>query len=98
MGHQEKIDLTKIPEPSWLKGVASDSCMNPKDLADMFKVSVSTIRHKVAKGEFPPPDLKDFKGNSMFGVDTTICHTHQWKVATIRKFFKQSKEKHNEES
>jgi hypothetical protein len=96
MGYQDKIDLTKTSEPAWLKEVALNSCLNLKDLADIFKINLNTLRQKVMRGEFPPPDLKDFRGNSMFGADTTICHSHQWKVLTVRKFFKQAKENHNE--
>lgn len=87
-----KIDLTKMPEPSWLKEVSPNSCVNLRDLAGIFKVGLSTMRHKFERGEFPPPDFRGLVGPSEWGKDTTHSRSIQWKVSTIRKFFKQHKE------
>lgn len=84
----EKIDLTKIPEPTWLKEVAQNSCMNAKDLADIFKLKLTTLYHKVNTGEFPQPDVKHMVGRS-FGKTQTFSNKNQWRISTIRKFFKQ---------
>jgi hypothetical protein len=95
MGHQDKIDLTKILEPSWLKEVAPNSMLNVKDLADALKVKENTLRHKISRGEFPPPDTGHIVGHS-FGHSVTYTNKSLWKISTVRKFFKQSKEKHND--
>lgn len=97
MGHQDKIDLTKIPEPTWLKEVAPNSYMNLKDLADIFKVNLSTFRRKVGRGEFPPPDITRLVGKAL-GNNITYCNKGLWKTSAIRQFFKQAKETVNEES
>ena len=91
MTPKNKIDLTKIPEPTWLKEVAQNSCMNAKDLADIFKVKESTMFAKIAKGEFPQPDVKHMVGRS-FGETQTFSNKNQWRISTIRKFFKQQGE------
>lgn len=83
----DKIDLTKVPEPAWLKEVAQNSCMNAKDLADIFKLKVGTLYHKVSNGEFPQPDLKHIVGRG-FNKGKTFSNKNQWRISTIRKFFK----------
>lgn len=88
MTPKNKIDLTKIPEPAWLKEVAQNSCMNAKDLADIFKVSISTLYLKVSRGEFPKPDITHIVGRSFY-EGKTFSNKQQWRIATIRKFFKQ---------
>ena len=88
MTFREKIDLTKIAEPTWLKEVAQNSCMNAKDLANIFNVKISTLYHKVSNGEFPQPDVKHIVGRS-FGETQTFSNKNQWRISTIRKFFKQ---------
>jgi len=95
--HNKKY-LTNIPEPSWLKEVSAHSCLNARDIKEMFNISHNTLDLKIKSGEFPPPDLKGIVGNSMFGADTTHSKSNQWKVLTIRKFFKQLKEKQNEKA
>ena len=88
MVFQKKIDLTQISEPTWLKEVAPNSCMNAKDLADIFKVKESTMYQKVTNGEFPQPDVKHIVGRS-FGKTQTFSNKNQWRISTIRQFFKQ---------
>jgi hypothetical protein len=85
-----KIDLAKIPEPAWLKQVAPNSCMNAKDLADIFKLKPSTLYLKVAKGEFPKPDITHIVGRSFY-EGKTFSNKCQWRISTVRKFFKQTK-------
>jgi hypothetical protein len=91
-----KKDLSEIPEPSWLKEVAPNSCMNAKDLADIFKVNISTMYLKIEKGEFPPPDIKHIVGRS-FGETQTFSNKNQWRLSTIRKFFKQQGNTHEKD-
>ena len=88
MVFQKKIDLAQITEPTWLKEVAPNSCMNAKDLADIFKVKESTMYQKVTNGEFPPPDVRHIVGRS-FGLRRTFSNKNQWRISTVRKFFKQ---------
>ena len=88
MGLHDKIDLTKVSEPTWLKQVSPNSCMNLKDLADIFKVKESTMYGKVERGEFPQPDIKHMVGRS-FGKTQTFSNKNQWRISTIRQFFKQ---------
>lgn len=86
-----KIDLTKITEPAWLKEVAQDSCMNLKDVAEIFKVKANTMRGKIDRGEFPKPDFAVISGKT-FGKygSTTQCAHLQWKISTVRNFFKEN--------
>ena len=93
----KKINLSEIPEPSWLKEVAPNSYMNAKDLADMFKLKTSTLYLKVEQGEFPPPDTKLIVGRNLHGRND-YSHKSQWRISTIRKFFKQQGEAKNEQS
>jgi hypothetical protein len=93
----KKIGLEDIPEPTWLKEVAPNSCMNLKDLADIFKLKLATMRGKVTRGEFPEPDIKHLVGKT-FGNKDTFCNKGLWKVSTIRKFFKQKKESNEKEN
>ena len=88
MVFKQKFDLTQISEPTWLKEVAPNSCMNLKDLAEIFKVKESTMYQKVSKGEFPQPDVKHMVGRS-FGKAQTFSNKNQWRISTIRQFFKQ---------
>lgn len=85
---KNKIDLSKIPEPAWLKDVAPNACMNLKDVADIFGLKLNTMRGKVTRGEFPPPDITHLVGKALGNIDT-FCNKGLWKVSTIRKFFKQ---------
>ena len=85
-----KIDLTKIHEPTWLKEVAPNACMNLKDVADIFKLNSYTMRGKVTRGEFPPPDITHLVGRALGNIG--FVNKDLWKVSTIRKFFKQHKE------
>ena len=87
----KKIGLEDIPEPTWLKEVAPNSCMNLKDLADIFQLNLSTMRGKVVRGEFPKPDITHLVGKALVNVDT-FCNKGLWKTSTIRKFFKQQGE------
>ena len=82
-----KIDLSKIPEPFWLKEVASNSCLNHKDICDALKVNTNTLHKKIADGEFPPPDMTHIVGRAL-GKSNTFTNKRLWKVSTIRKFFK----------
>lgn len=91
MVFQKKIDLAQIAEPTWLKEVSPNSCMNLKDLADIFKVSTSTMYDKVTRGEFPQPDIKHLVGKA-FGETQTFSNKNQWRISTVRKFFKQQGE------
>jgi len=86
-----KKDLSEIPEPAWLKEVAPNSCMNAKDLADIFKIKISTMYLKIEKGEFPPPDTKHIVGKT-FSTGSSYSNKSQWRISTIRKFFKQQGE------
>jgi hypothetical protein len=86
-----KKDLSEIPEPSWLKEVAPNSCMNAKDLADIFKIKISTMYLKIEKGEFPPPDTKHIVGKTFY-TGSSYSNKSQWRISTIRKFFKQQGE------
>jgi predicted DNA-binding transcriptional regulator AlpA len=87
MVFKQKIDLTQITEPTWLKEVAPNSCMNLKDLAQIFQVKESTMYQKVTNGEFPQPDVKHMVGRS-FGKAVTFSNKNQWRISTIRQFFK----------
>jgi len=92
-----KKDLSEVLEPAWLKEVAPNSCMNAKDLADIFKVNISTMYLKIEQGEFPPPDIKHLVGKSFYGGNS-YCNKNQWRISTIRKFFKQQRGQHERES
>ena len=93
MTFKPKIDITKIAEPSWLKEVAPDSCMNLKDIADIFKVNPHTMRGKITRGEFPKPDITHLVGKALGNIDT-FCNKGLWRTSTVRKFFKQQGEQH----
>jgi hypothetical protein len=84
-----RIDLSKVAEPAWLKVSASNACLNSRDLMEIFKLHKATFENLIKTGRFPPPDAKGFVTHTDFGVTRT--HSRQWRVSTIRKFFKEMK-------
>ena len=85
----DHIDLHDTLEPAWLKEVAPDSTLNAKELMRMFNVCQATIYNKVKEGTFPPPDFSYLTYKEFDASRKTRRHRNQWKVSTIRKFFKQ---------
>lgn len=83
----EKIDLSKRTAPAWLKEVAPHSCLNAKDISDALKINHHTLESKIAKGEFPPPDLTHVVGRTL-GKGNTYTNKRLWRVSTLLKFFK----------
>lgn len=90
MGGHNKIDITKLEEPTWLKDVSGNSYLNLKDVSHILGVKPTTLEAKVKRGEFPPPDTTNIKDRS-FGHFISI-HKKLWKVSSIRAWFKQNKE------
>jgi hypothetical protein len=83
----DKLDLSKIPEPSWLKEVSPNSCLNHKDICAALKINPSTLNSKINNGGFPPPDLTHVVGRTL-GKGNTFTNKRLWRVSTIRKFLK----------
>ena len=89
----EKKIISNIPEPSWLKEVASDSCLNIRDIEKMFSIKQTTLENLIKRNEFPEPDLKHTQGLQIGNCVST--HKRLWRVLTIRKYFKENKENGN---
>jgi hypothetical protein len=92
---QEKKIISNIPEPSWLKELAPDSCLNVKDIGQIFNIKPTTLDNLVRRGEFPEPDLKHIVGRTLGKTITTSLHKRQWKAKTIRKYFKENRKNGN---
>ena len=90
----EKKIISNIPEPSWLKEVASDSCLNIRDIEKMFSIKQATLENLIKRNEFPEPDIKHMQGRLQLG-SCIATHKRLWKVITIRKYFKENKENGN---
>jgi hypothetical protein len=91
MGKNNRIDISNIEEPSWMKVLSDNSCLNKVDLYKILNLKPTTFDLKVRNGEFPHPDIRDdFDGLFGHKVHVRKC---QWKVSTIRNWFKQNKEK-----
>jgi hypothetical protein len=90
----EKKIISNIPEPSWLKEVASDSCLNIRDIEKMFSIKQTTLENLIKRNEFPEPDIKHIQGRLQLG-NYIATHKRLWKVITIRKYFKENKENGN---
>lgn len=69
-----------MKEPSWFKEVKPDSCLDCKDLLEIFKYkNKSAFENDIAKGFFPPPDRKQNYG---------MVAKRMWYISTIRKVIK----------
>lgn len=79
----EKKIISNIPEPNWLKEVASNSCLNVKDITQIFNIKLTTLDNLIRRGEFPEPDKR------------TVRNKRQWRTAIIKKYFKENKENGN---
>lgn len=90
---QEKKTISSIPEPSWLKEVAPNSCLNIRDIGQIFNIKPTTLDNLIKRGEFPGPDLKHTQGLQIGNCVST--HKRLWRVLTIRKYFKENKENGN---
>ena len=83
----QKLDLSKMPEPSWLKEVAPNSYLNHRDICDALKINTNTLDKKIANKEFPQPDTTHVVGKTL-GKGKTYTNKRLWRVSTLRKFFK----------
>jgi hypothetical protein len=92
---QEKKIISNIPEPSWLKELAPNSCLNVKDIGQIFNIKPTTLDNLIKRGEFPEPDLKHIVGRTLGKTSTTSLHKRQWTAKTIRKYFKENRENGN---
>ena len=69
-----------MKEPSWLKEVQPYSCLDCKDLLEIFNYkNKSAFENDIDKGLFPPPDKKQNYG---------VKSKRMWYVTTIRKVIK----------
>jgi hypothetical protein len=90
---QEKKIISSIPEPSWLKEVAPNSCLNFKDIEKIFNIKPTTLDNLIRRGEFPEPDFKYIHGLQLGNHVGT--HKRLWKIITIRKYFKENRKNGN---
>lgn len=94
----KKFEPDKLVEPKWLKEVNPNSTLNVREMAKLFNISVGTVYNYYLQGKLPKPDIE--RGytfgkpeNLLMGNRVKTTQKLYWRVGTVIKFIRQSKEK-----
>ncbi len=78
--------MRSIQEPGWMRGLPGDSCLNRRDIYNLFGYSYKTsATHLINAGSIPKPSYMKH------GLSV---NTLQWKISEVRDFIKQTGEQH----
>lgn len=73
--------MRKITQPGWMKDLPGDSCLNRRDIFNLFGYSYKTsVTQLINDGSLPKPSYLKH------GISV---NTLQWKISEVRDFIKQ---------
>ena len=78
--------MRKITQPDWMRNLPGDSCLNRRDIFNLFGYSEKTsVTQLINDGSIPKPSYKKH------GLSVS---TLQWRISEVREFIKGEKSGH----